>query len=60
MGLKERILYEKEGFVMEWIQKNQWRVTAAIQMAICLAAVVLSVNKSVKIMEKGRGKSKRK
>ena len=60
MGLKERILYEKEGFVMEWIQKNQWRVTAVIQMAICLAAVVLSVNKSVKIMEKGRGKSKRK
>ncbi len=45
---------------MEWIQKNQWRVTAVIQMAICLAAVVLSVNKSVKIMEKGRGKSKRK
>ena len=60
MGLKERILYEKEGFVMEWIQKNQWRVTAVIQMVICLAAVVLSVNKSVKIMEKGRGKSKRK
>ncbi len=33
---------------MGWIEKNQWRITAVIQMGICLAAVALSVRRTGK------------